>query len=51
MHGGSRQELDDGLRSLLAIGKPDVTSMNDAWPSKGNLRRAVPSSGLICFVT
>ena len=33
LHGGSRQELDDGLRSLLAIGKPDVTYMNDAWPT------------------
>src|SRR3984957_13542768 len=33
LHGGSRDELDDGLRSLLAIGKPDVTYMNDAWPT------------------
>jgi hypothetical protein len=33
LHGGTRQELDDGLRSLLAIGKPDVTYMNDAWPT------------------
>ena len=33
LHGGSRQELDDGLRSLLAIGKPDVTYMNDVWPT------------------
>src|SRR5271156_2306963 len=32
LHGGSRQELDDGLRSLLAIGKPKGTYMNDAWP-------------------
>jgi len=33
LHGGSRQELDEQLRSLLAIGKPDLTYMNDAWPS------------------
>jgi hypothetical protein len=33
LHGGSRQELDDELRSLLAIGKPNVTYMNDAWPT------------------
>ena len=33
LHGGSRQELDDGLRSMLAIGTPDVTYMNDAWPT------------------
>jgi hypothetical protein len=33
LHGGSRQELNDGLRSLLAIGKPEVTYMNDAWPT------------------
>lgn len=33
LHGGSRQELDDGLRSLLAIGEPEVTYMNDAWPT------------------
>jgi FAD/FMN-containing dehydrogenase len=33
LHGGSRQELDEQLRSLLAIGKPDLTYMNDAWPT------------------
>jgi FAD/FMN-containing dehydrogenase len=33
LHGGTCQELDDGLRSLLAIGKPEVTYMNDAWPT------------------
>jgi FAD binding domain/Berberine and berberine like len=33
LHGGTRQELDEGLRSLLAIGKPDVTYMNDPWPT------------------
>ena len=33
LHGGSRQELNDGLRSLLAIGKPEVTYMSDAWPT------------------
>jgi hypothetical protein len=33
LHGGSRQELDNGLRSLLAIGKPEMTYMNDAWPT------------------
>jgi FAD binding domain len=33
LHGGSRQELDEGLRSLLGIGEPDVTYMNDAWPT------------------
>jgi FAD/FMN-containing dehydrogenase len=33
LHGGSRQEMEDGLRSLLAIGTPDVTYMNDAWPT------------------
>jgi FAD/FMN-containing dehydrogenase len=33
LHGGSRQELDDELRSLLAIGEPDVTYMNDPWPT------------------
>jgi hypothetical protein len=33
LHGGSRDELDAELRSLLAIGKPEVTYMNDAWPT------------------
>ena len=33
LHGGSRQELDDELRSLLAIGRPNVTYMSDAWPT------------------
>jgi FAD/FMN-containing dehydrogenase len=33
LHGGTRKELDDGLRSLLAIGNPDVTYMNDPWPT------------------
>ena len=33
LHGGTRQELNDGLRSLFAIGKPEVTYMNDAWPT------------------
>jgi hypothetical protein len=33
MHGGSRDELGAELRSLLAIGKPDVTYMNDPWPT------------------
>jgi hypothetical protein len=33
MHGGSREELNDQLASLLAIGKPDVTYMNDPWPT------------------
>ena len=33
LHGGSRQELEDGLRSLLAIGAPDVTYRNEAWPA------------------
>jgi hypothetical protein len=33
MHGGSRRELNDELAALLAIGKPDVTYMNDPWPS------------------
>jgi FAD/FMN-containing dehydrogenase len=32
MHGGSRQELEKGLASLLAIGKPDVTVMEGFWP-------------------
>lgn len=32
MHGGSRQELEDGLASLLAIGKPEVTVMEGFWP-------------------
>jgi FAD/FMN-containing dehydrogenase len=32
MHGGSRRELEDGLGSLLAIGKPEVTFMQGFWP-------------------
>jgi FAD/FMN-containing dehydrogenase len=32
MHGGSRRELEDGLGSLLAIGKPEVTFMEGFWP-------------------
>jgi FAD/FMN-containing dehydrogenase len=32
MHGGSRQKLEDELRSLLAIGKPEVTFMEGYWP-------------------
>jgi FAD/FMN-containing dehydrogenase len=33
LHGGSRDELDAELRSLLAIGTPEVTYTNDAWPN------------------
>src|SRR6202047_4535293 len=33
LHGGSRDELDAELASLLVIGKPEVTYMNDAWPT------------------
>ena len=33
MHGGSRDELNDELASVLAIGKPEVTYMNDPWPT------------------
>jgi hypothetical protein len=33
LHGGSRQELDAELRSLLAIGRPEVIYMSDAWPT------------------
>jgi FAD/FMN-containing dehydrogenase len=32
MHGGSRHELDDQLRSLLAIGQPEVTYLEGFWP-------------------
>ena len=32
MHGGSRQELEEGLASLLAIGKPEVSVMEGFWP-------------------
>lgn len=32
MHGGSRQELEEGLASLLAIGTPEVTFMAGFWP-------------------
>ena len=32
MHGGSRQELEDELGSLLAIGTPEVTLMRGFWP-------------------
>jgi FAD/FMN-containing dehydrogenase len=32
LHGGSRQELEDQLRSLLAIGEPEVTVIEGAWP-------------------
>lgn len=32
MHGASRQELDDALASLLAIGDPELTYMNEPWP-------------------
>lgn len=33
LHGGSRQELDDELSSLMAIGRPEVIYMSDAWPT------------------
>ena len=33
LHGGTRQALDDQLRSLLSIGRPEVTHMDDAWPT------------------
>src|ERR1700730_17188471 len=33
LHGGSRQELDAELGSLLEIGEPEVTYMNDPWPT------------------
>jgi FAD/FMN-containing dehydrogenase len=32
LHGGTRAELDEALASMLAIGAPDVTNLNDAWP-------------------
>ncbi|MCE5289084.1 MAG: FAD-binding oxidoreductase [Nocardiaceae bacterium] len=31
--GGSREELDEQLRPLLAIGNPGLTYMNDPWPT------------------
>jgi FAD/FMN-containing dehydrogenase len=41
LHGGSRDELDAELRSLLAIGKPEVSYMNDPWPTiYENINRA-----------
>jgi FAD/FMN-containing dehydrogenase len=33
LHGGSRQQLHDELGSLLAIGKPETTFMEGAWPT------------------
>lgn len=33
LYGGSRHELDEQLGSLLAIGQPDLTYMNDGWPA------------------
>ncbi|QHE71836.1 FAD-binding oxidoreductase [Rhodococcus sp. WAY2] len=33
LHGGSRAGLEDELRSLLAIGTPDVTVTEGAWPT------------------
>ena len=33
LHGGSREKLEDELRWLLAIGKPEVTFMEGAWPT------------------
>lgn len=33
LHGGSRQMLEDELGSLLAIGTPEVTIMEGAWPT------------------
>jgi len=33
LHGGSRQELEDQLRSLLTIGSPEVTVTEGAWPT------------------
>ena len=32
LHGGTRQELDDQLHTLLSIGQPELTYMDDAWP-------------------
>lgn len=41
LHGGSREELDEAVQSLLSIGKPELTYMNDAWPSiYGSVDRA-----------
>lgn len=41
LHGGSRDELDAELRSLLAIGNPEVTYTNDSWPAiYENINRA-----------
>ncbi|TQC43639.1 FAD-binding oxidoreductase [Rhodococcus sp. WS4] len=40
MHGGTRRELDAELSSLLAIGDPEVTYMDGAWPTVyGNVDR------------
>lgn len=33
MYGGARRDLEDQLRSLLAIGNPDVTVTEGPWPS------------------
>ncbi len=33
LHGCSRQELEDQLRSLLTIGSPEVTVTEGAWPT------------------
>ncbi|TJZ74359.1 FAD-binding oxidoreductase [Rhodococcus oryzae] len=33
LYDGSRRELTDQLRSLLAIGDPEVTVTEDAWPT------------------
>lgn len=33
LHGGSRHMLEDELDSLLAIGTPEVTIMEGAWPT------------------
>ncbi|MGD1170754.1 FAD-binding oxidoreductase [Mycobacterium seoulense] len=41
LHGGSRDKLEAELRSLLAIGKPEVTYTDEAWPAiYENLDRA-----------
>lgn len=41
LHGGSREELEAELHSLLAIGKPEVTYTNEPWPTiYGNIDRA-----------
>ncbi|MFC9361964.1 FAD-binding oxidoreductase [Rhodococcus sp. NPDC057014] len=33
LHGGSRRELEDHLRTLLTIGSPEVTVTEGAWPT------------------